>query len=463
VTGGMLRPSVSLSRLLGLSALWLGLLLGCGGGDSNPPPSSQTPPDASRSSVAVDRTSGVRADGADPVIITVTVRDAAGKPLAGRTVSVEVSGEGNTLTQPSGTTNASGVATASVSSSQPGSKQVTASVEAEGGAVVLGERPTVGFVLAPAVRLAFLTTSLSATAGDAVAPEVEVAIQDNLGRTLTSASNEVSLLLGAGPASAGLEGTLTARAVNGVAHFPRVVLRQAGAGYKLKATSSGLADATSPTFEVFPSLPTELVLALPTTATAGSALNAVVTARDAFGNVATNYRGFVHFTSTAPGATLPADFSFTTADQGAKSFPVILRQVGSWEIRVEDTSTATLATRVPVTVQAGAAAQFILSSLPGPFEAGEEFSVEVQARDGFGNDATGYVGTIHVTSTDPQAELPEDYTFTEADEGRHSFNVVLKTVADSQQITVTDTAVASLTATMSRQIIVPVPPPPLAP
>jgi hypothetical protein len=451
--------SFSLARLLGLSAVFLGLSLGCGGGGSKPPPtSSPVAPDASRSSVAVDRATGVRADGADRVTVTVTVRDASGKPLSGKTVLVEVPGEGITVTQPAGATSANGVVTASVSSTQAGVRQVTASVEAEGGAVVLSERPTIDFVSAPPAKLAFLTPIVSATAGEAVSPEVEVAVQDRLGRTVSGVSREVSLLLAAGPSSAGLEGTLTAQTVNGIARFPRVVLKQAGAGYQLKATSSGLTDATSPVFEVVPALPTSLVLALPGTVTAGSTVNATVTIRDSFGNLAANYRGTVRFSSTSPSATLPADATFTSADNGAKVLPVTLSKAGNWEVQVADIATPTLGSRVTVAVQPADAAQIVLSSLPGPFEVGEEFSVEVMARDAFGNDATGYLGTLHFTSTDPLAQLPDDYTFTPADDGRHSFNVVFGTAANPQQLTVTDTAVPSLTATLSRGII-PAPPP----
>jgi len=137
-----------------------------------------------------------------------------------------------------------------------------------------------------------------------------------------------------------------------------------------------------------------------------------------------------------------------------------LSRAGSWEVQVEDATTPTLTSRVTVSVQAAATAQLVLTSPPGPFEAGEEFSVEVMARDAFGNDATGYLGTIHVTSTDPLAELPADYTFTAADDGRRSFNVVLKTAANPQQITVTDTVLAELAATLGREIL---PAPPISP
>jgi len=50
-----------------------------------------------------------------------------------------------------------------------------------------------------------------------------------------------------------------------------------------------------------------------------------------------------------------------------------------------------------------------------------------------------YVGTIHFTSTDPTAVLPEDYTFTAADAGSHTFPIALAG-AGSQGVTVADVA-----------------------
>ena len=47
--------------------------------------------------------------------------------------------------------------------------------------------------------------------------------------------------------------------------------------------------------------------------------------------------------------------------------------------------------------------------------------------DAFGNTVTGYRGKVKFTSTDTQASLPADYTFTAADAGIHTFTVALKT------------------------------------
>jgi uncharacterized repeat protein (TIGR01451 family) len=50
---------------------------------------------------------------------------------------------------------------------------------------------------------------------------------------------------------------------------------------------------------------------------------------------------------------------------------------------------------------------------------------------------SGYTGTVHFTSSDPQAILPADYTFTSGDAGTHTFSITLKTLGD-QTITATD-------------------------
>ena len=51
----------------------------------------------------------------------------------------------------------------------------------------------------------------------------------------------------------------------------------------------------------------------------------------------------------------------------------------------------------------------------------------VTAIDPLGGVGTGYTSTIHFSSSDVQAGLPADYTFTAADAGVHTFTVTLKT------------------------------------
>src|SRR6058998_2542611 len=83
-----------------------------------------TPVSAALSTVATAPASITAGSGS--ATITVTVKDANGNPISGATVVLSATGSGNTLTQPSGTTDASGVATGTLSSTVAGSKTVSA-------------------------------------------------------------------------------------------------------------------------------------------------------------------------------------------------------------------------------------------------------------------------------------------------------------------------------------------------
>jgi len=67
-----------------------------------------------------------------------------------------------------------------------------------------------------------------------------------------------------------------------------------------------------------------------------------VTAHDVLNNIATGYRGTVHFTSSDGSAVLPADYTFTATDSGVHIFSATLNTVGSQTITATDTVTATI-------------------------------------------------------------------------------------------------------------------------
>jgi hypothetical protein len=81
--------------------------------------------------------------------------------------------------------------------------------------------------------------------------------------------------------------------------------------------------------------------------------------------------------------------------------------------------------------------------------AGSSFDITVTALDNNGNVATGYTGTVALTSSDSfPGVLPASYTFTAADQGTHTFSsgATLFT-AGSRTVTAQDTATGSLTST----------------
>jgi hypothetical protein len=107
----------------------------------------------------------------------------------------------------------------------------------------------------------------------------------------------------------------------------------------------------------------------------------------------------------------------------------------------------------PITqiVVPGAATHFSVTTA-AVTTAGQSMLVTVTALDSFGNIATGYQGTVHFTSSDGQALLPDDYTFAAGDNGVHSFSTTL-TTAGSQMITVTDTLSDTITASATVQVV----------
>ena len=108
--------------------------------------------------------------------------------------------------------------------------------------------------------------------------------------------------------------------------------------------------------------------------------------------------------------------------------------------------TATSAASTSATVNP--VASFTVTA-PASATAGTAFSVTVTAKNASNATITGYVGTVHFTSSDPGSPvLPTDYTFVSGDNGVHVFTngVTLKT-APSRTITVNDTADVTKTGT----------------
>jgi hypothetical protein len=189
---------------------------------------------------------------------------------------------------------------------------------------------------------------------------------------------------------------------------------------------------------------TQMNVSAADTIAAGNVLAVTVTAESADGTTNPYYTGRVHFTSTDSTAGLPSDYTFTAADAGTHTFDVTLRRAGSQQVTVTDTSTSALHASTTALVTAGEVSSLVVSGFPSPARAGSMNTFTVRASDAYGNVATGYTGTIHFTSTDAKAVLPDDYTFKVEDNGSQVFAAVLKT-AGTQRLIATDTTAADLT------------------
>jgi hypothetical protein len=188
------------------------------------------------------------------------------------------------------------------------------------------------------------------------------------------------------------------------------------------------------------------VSGFPSPTTAGAAGSFTVMALNSDGTTKTGYTGTVHFTSTDAQAVLPADYTFTTSDAGVHTFSATLKTAGTQWITATDTvPSGVTSSEGRITVNPAAAASLALSNFPTSATAGQAGNFTVTARDPYGNIATGYLGTLHFTSSDGNATLPANYAFTASDAGAHTFSATL-TKAGTQYIAALDTVFASLSA-----------------
>jgi prepilin-type N-terminal cleavage/methylation domain-containing protein len=278
-----------------------------------------------------------------------------------------------------------------------------------------------------------------------------VTAEDGAANIVTNYSGAVGLSIKAGTGTPGAALTgCSAVNLNGATTFTGCKIDRAGTGYVLVASDGVLSVESSP-FDVTAGVAASLaVTGYPSPTVSGVSHSFTVTAKDAGGNVATSYRGTVHFTSSDSVAVLPANYTFTAADNGAHTFPTAtLKTLGTQSITATDTVTSTITgSQTGITVTAGPAASLVLAGYPSPTATGVSHTFTVTAKDALGNTATGYTGTVHFTSTDGAAVLPVNYTFVAGDNGTHAFTAALKTVG-TQSITATDTVTSTITGTQS--------------
>jgi hypothetical protein len=144
-------------------------------------------------------------------------------------------------------------------------------------------------------------------------------------------------------------------------------------------------------------------------------------ATDAFGNPVSGLNVPASITATASPADPQGNFPIS-APVNSSGFAFLLgtlQTTGSYNLTAGGASTN-------VTV-APAAANYFTVTAPASATTGTPFNVIVKAFDRFGNPATGYTGTVNVTSTDPADLnlLSAPYTFVAADNGVHTFSVML--------------------------------------
>jgi hypothetical protein len=214
-----------------------------------------------------------------------------------------------------------------------------------------------------------------------------------------------------------------------------------------RITPSHFSSWTPPT----PGPATHLMVEAPHSVKVGQPFTIEVEALDANNHLATGYTGTVTFSlgTADKGAVLPANYTFTASNDGFQWFTVTLTTTQSETITATDTVTSTITGSATTTVSAAPAATHFLVEAPKYVVATGQFTVTVVALSANNRVATGYAGTVSLSSSDANASLPGNYTFSPgADHGSHTFTVSLS-AAESATLTATDATTSTITGKAS--------------
>jgi hypothetical protein len=143
----------------------------------------------------------------------------------------------------------------------------------------------------------------------------------------------------------------------------------------------------------------------------GTAFSVTVTALDPFNSTMTGYTGTVHFTSSDGAATLPADYTFLSTDNGSHTFNgVVLRTLGLQTITATDTVNNVVTGSASVTVTAAALPTLSINNVTAPDGASGStsfvFTVSLSA-------ASSQTVTVNYATADGTGQTSDgDYTAT---------------------------------------------------
>ncbi len=324
--------------------------------------------------------------------------------------------------------------------------------------------------LAPAVsapfdisRLAFLVQPVDTPAGAPVSPAVKVAVLDATGNPLPNAANEITLALGTNAASGELTGSLTARAVNGVATFSDLKIDKAGAGYTLVASESGLSQVTSTAFTVTPGIGVKLAFAAPIPgAVAGRPISpgVQVVVQDAAGNVVP---GATDAITLAVGNNPVGGALSGTLTAKAIGGSVTFNDLSIDKAGADYTLTATApglapATSPPFSVAAGAPVQIAFQPGPTDAPAGETLNpVRVVIQDAFGNTVSNALNEVNLTlASNPSGATMRGATTLKAVNGAATFtDLMINKAGDGYTLRATTTIGTRVTLTSAAFNVVP--------
>src|SRR5262249_5376450 len=322
-----------------------------------------------------------------PINVTVSAFDAYDNPATGLTGTGHFDSTDPIADKPVDYTFVAadqGAHTFQVTLKRAGSQTVSVASAGVTGAQLSGIQVSAG----DAAKLAFANQPVNTFPLLPIPAPVTVQILDQFDNPVPGGS-QVTLSLASNPTKARLKGVLLAFPdSHGLVSFTKVLVTKPGT-YTLVAKSLSATSPASDPFTVYAATHFKVKLSSPVVRpTAGDTVTITVKALDALNRPDPTYRGTIHFTSTDLQAVLPADYTFSAADNGQHTFDVTLKTAGIRRLAVNDTTKVMVRGRVAVAVVAGAATHFAVTNFPLSARMNTPYAFTVTALDQFGNRAT---------------------------------------------------------------------------
>src|SRR5690349_12382563 len=334
--------------------------------------------------------------GAGAATVTVTAKDASGNPVSGATVVLAATGTGNALTQPVGATDATGVATGTLSSMVAEIKTVSATIS--GVAVTQTATVTVNPAAVSATHSSLVTAPATIVASSgANAATITATAHDDFDNAITAATVALAAT-GAGvsltPPSGGTNGSGVATGSVSATLVGQKII---------SATINGVAVTQTDTLTVGPAPATALVFSVqPSNSTAGSTITPAVqvTTQDQFGNTAMGFTAAVTLALGAnpSGGTLAGTLSRNAAAGVATFADLSVNKAGTGYTLTAAATGLPVSPSASFNVAAGTGTQLVFTAQPTSDTARAILTppIQVTAQDAVGNTITSFTGNVTV-------------------------------------------------------------------
>ena len=277
------------------------------------------------------------------------------------------------------------------------------SLSASAGGLTSATSTNFNIAVGPATRLAFTVQPTDTTSTSTISPSVQVSAEDAGGNVVPGFTNSITIAIGTNPNSGILSGTKTVVASSGTASFTNLSIDKSSGGYTLKASTSGLANATSASFSINVGAATQLqFIAQPSAAIAATSISPVVqvAAKDAGGNIVTGFTGAIAIAiASNPGSGTLSGTTSVSAVNGVSTFANLsINKSGTGYSLAASFAGLSTGTSDSFTISAGPATQLAFSSQPTNAVSTNTINptVTVSAEDAQGNVVPSFNGVVTI-------------------------------------------------------------------